>query len=342
MARHDRGVFGAAPRFDGDGPSRPRLESEMTWIREVSRSSGRPLTFNLTHTYENADHTWDALDLVKAANATGADLRPQTTSRGIGVLFTISTMTPFDGTEAWRQLKEHPTRSERLAFLADPTVRAELIRAADGHLGPDLTMFFVNADVDAGARYDCDPSTSLARIAEGRGVSPAEAYIDLCLESDGRVVVYWPILNQDLDAVAEMLTDDTIVLGLADSGAHVGQILDASQPTFFLTYWIREQELLSIERAIQRLSSDGAKLFGLTDRGELHPGMFADVNVIDWDLMHLPLPEYVHDFPQDAGRFVQRAEGYDATLVNGQVVLEHGEHTGALPGSVLRSGPDTR
>jgi N-acyl-D-aspartate/D-glutamate deacylase len=342
MGDQGRGVFEAAPRFDGDGPSRPRLESEMAWIGEVSRGSGRPVTFNLTHTYENADHTWDALALVRRANAEGADVRPQTTSRGIGVLFTIATMTPFDGNPAWQRIKRHRTREERMAVLRDPVARDELVTEAESGMAPDLRRFFVTAGGEEGARYDCDPDQSLVRVAARRGVSPARAFVDLCLETDGRVVVYWPILNQDLDAIAEMLTDDVVVLGLADAGAHVGQILDASQPTFFLTYWIREQELLPVERAVQRLSQDGARLFGLTDRGELRPGAIADVNVIDFDGLHLPLPEFVHDFPQGAGRFVQRARGYDATLVNGQVVLEHGEHTGALPGTVLRSGPDTR
>jgi N-acyl-D-aspartate/D-glutamate deacylase len=229
-----------------------------------------------------------------------------------------------------------------MAVLADAARREELVAEADSGLSPDLERFFVTAGGDEGARYDCDPARSLARVAADRGVSPARAFVDLCLETDGRVVVYWPILNQDLDAIAEMLADDAVVLGLADAGAHVGQILDASQPTFFLTYWIREQELLPIERAIQRLTQDGARLFGLTDRGELRPGAMADINVIDWDRLHLPLPEYVHDFPQGAGRFVQRARGYDATLVNGRVVLEQGIHTGDLPGTVLRSGPDTR
>jgi N-acyl-D-amino-acid deacylase len=342
MGDHGRGVFEAAPRFDGDGPSRPRLESEIQWIREVSTTSGRPLTFNLTHTYENADHTWDALDLVKAANAGGADIRPQTTSRGIGVLFTISTMTPFDGNASWQRLKQQGDREARMAVLRDSAARDELVREAEAGLGPDYRRFYVNDDAETGARYDCDPARSLQQVADDRGVSAPQAFIDLCLETDGKLVVYWPILNQDLDAIADMLVDDAVVLGLADAGAHVGQILDASQPTFFLTYWIREQELLPIERAIQRLTQDGARLFGLTDRGELRPGAIADVNVIDWEDLHLPLPEYVHDFPQGAGRFVQGSRGYDATIVNGQVTIEHGEHTGALPGEILRSGPDTR
>ena len=128
------------------------------------------------------------------------------------------------------------------------------------------------------------------------------------------------------------------VLGLADAGAHVGQIFDASQPTWFLSYWVRERALLPIERAVQRLSSDGAELFGLRDRGVIRAGAFADLNVIDLDAMSLPLPRYVHDFPHGAGRFVQGARGYDVTVVNGSVFMESGEHTGELAGTVLRSG----
>ena len=152
-----------------------------------------------------------------------------------------------------------------------------------------------------------------------------------------RPLVNFPFLNQSLDAVAEMLGNTTVVMGLADAGAHVGQIMDASQPTFFLTYWVREQGLCSIEEGVRRLTSDTAGLFGVTDRGVLRPGAFADVNVIDLDGLRLPTPEYVHDFPGGAGRYVQRSAGYDTTIVNGEVFMRDGEHTGALAGRTVRS-----
>jgi N-acyl-D-aspartate/D-glutamate deacylase len=94
--------------------------------------------------------------------------------------------------------------------------------------------------------------------------------------------------------------------------------------------------VVPLERAVQRLTADGAGLFGLTGRGTLAPGSAADVNLIEWDRLRLPLPTFEHDLPQGAGRFVQRAEGYVATVVNGEAVMEGGEHTGALPGQVLR------
>jgi N-acyl-D-amino-acid deacylase len=126
-------------------------------------------------------------------------------------------------------------------------------------------------------------------------------------------------------------------MGLADAGAHVGQIIDASQPTLFLSYWVREKGLLTIEDAIRRMTSDTAELFGIVDRGVLRPGAFADVNVIDFDALALPLPEFVHDFPHGAGRLIQRGYGIETTIVNGQVFMQDGVHQGALAGRVLRS-----
>jgi len=165
----------------------------------------------------------------------------------------------------------------------------------------------------------------------------AACYIELLLETDGALVCSYPFLNQRLGAVEEMLDDPLVTLGLADAGAHVGQILDASQPTFFLSYWIRERQRWSLEEAIRRLTSDTADLFGITDRGRLQVGAFADVNVIDFEGLRLPPPGYSYDFPNGAGRYVQAAEGYDYTIVNGQVFMDHGQHTGTFAGTLLKN-----
>jgi N-acyl-D-aspartate/D-glutamate deacylase len=224
----------------------------------------------------------------------------------------------------------------KLQMVRDATFRQRLINEADVHGSPiDLDEIFVLPEGDA--RYDCDPANSLSSIAAARGVSPAAAFIELVLETDGALVANMPFLNQDLAAVEAMLDDPLVTLGLADAGAHVGQIMDASQPTFVLTYWIRERERWSIEEAVRRLTSDTADLFGVRDRGRLVEGAFADVNVIDFDNLRLPQPEYVNDFPGGAGRYVQRSSGYDYTLVNGYVFMDHGEHTGVHAGRMLRS-----
>ena len=227
--------------------------------------------------------------------------------------------------------------AEKLAVMRDPQGRAGLVADVDGARSSEGYREFFVLLADRGARYDCDPADSLTAHAERRGLSAVETYVELCLESDGAVVLNWPVLNQDFGVIAEMLTEPVVMLGLADAGAHVGQILDASQPTFFLSYWVRERGLVSLEEGVRRLTSDTAGFIGLTDRGVLRPGARADLNVIDYEGLRLPLPTYQHDFPGGAGRFVQRGEGYVATVVNGQVFMEHGRHTGALAGSLLRS-----
>ena len=140
-----------------------------------------------------------------------------------------------------------------------------------------------------------------------------------------------------MSAVEYMLDEQLVTLGLADAGAHVGQILDASQPTFLLSYWIRERQRWSLEEGVRRLTSDTADLFGLAGRGRLAAGSFADVNVIDFEALDLPAPSYVYDFPHGAGRYVQGSTGYDYTLVNGEVFMDHGEHTGAFAGAMLKN-----
>ena len=262
-------------------------------------------------------------------------MRPQTTARGIGILFGLSHHTPFDGSRSWKRLRLL-SLDEKLAVLRDPVSRAALIEEAAGHPGDEFLrgVYVLDESLD----YGHDPANTLVAVAAARGVSPVEAFIDLSLETHGRVLLNYPFLNQRLEAVDEMLADPNVVMGLADAGAHVGQIMDASQPTFFLSRWVRDRGVFTVEEGVRRLTSDTAGLFGLTDRGVVREGAFADLNVIDLDALELELPDYVHDFPGGAGRYVQRARGYRATVVNGRVSLEDGHHTGDLAGVVLRSG----
>jgi N-acyl-D-amino-acid deacylase len=339
LGRHGAGIFESASRIgegERDDADVPKTRAELAWMGEVSRRSGAPVSFGLTQHDSRPDLYSRVIGFAKDENALGATVRPQTTARSVGILFSIDTRTVFDRCESWKSLRAmHNGR--KMVAIRDSAFRAQLIEEAD-RTPPTMDLaqlFIVNLGPDA--RYDLDPATSLAAEAERRGISPAAAYIELLLETDGQVVCSYPFLNQRLAAVEEMLDDPLVTLGLADAGAHVGQILDASQPTFFLTYWIRERRRWSIEEGIRRLTSDTADLFGIDGRGRLQPGSFADVNVIDFDGLRLPPPAYANDFPNGAGRYVQGAEGYDCTIVNGQVFMEHGRHTGAFAGRLLKN-----
>jgi N-acyl-D-amino-acid deacylase len=336
LARHGRGIIEVSPRFDGDGPAEPRVDSELAWMEAVSRRAGRPLTFNLSHTWSQGEHWRHAISSARAANGRGAALRPQTTPRFIGVLTGLAHRTPFDRHPEWKALGDL-TLDERVALLRDQTKRAELVAAAaDDRDG--LDVFFVLNGADGLARYDCRPEDALLAVAAARGVTPVEAFIDLAIETEGRLLLSWPLLNQSVEAIGAMLAEREVLMGLADAGAHVGQTMDASAPTYLLTFWARERGALAVEEAVRRLTSDTATTFGIPDRGFVQEGKFADLNVIDWDALALPVPEFAHDFPHGAGRFLQRARGFDVTIVNGQVFMESGEHTGVLPGRLVRGG----
>jgi len=335
MGQRGVGVFEAAPALGEQVPGGGRRTvSEVELLADLALATGRPVTFGLSQTKRVPELHDEALAVVEAARARGALLAPQTTARGIGMLFGLVHRTPFDGSPTWRALRDL-SFAERLAALRDPVQRAALVDAARDlpTIPPD--ELFVLPDGDA--RYDLGPEDSLAGHAARLGVTPAEAFITIELQGEGRTLLNWPFLNDDLDAVAVMLRHPDTVMGLADAGAHVGLIMDASQPTFLLTYWVREHGLLSVGEAVRRLTSEPAALFGLAGRGVLEPGAFADVNVLDVDSLGLPQPQYVYDYPAGAGRYIQRSRGYAWTLVNGQVFMADGEHEGALAGQLLRN-----
>lgn len=165
---------------------------------------------------------------------------------------------------------------------------------------------------------------------------PVTFVIDRLIESDGRELFNTWFFTRNVEALPDALTMDHVYPGLADTGAHAGQICDADMSTHLLSYWQRERRIFSVADAVRRLTSLPAGVLGLVDRGTLAPGAFADVNVFDIDRLAPEQPVYSNDFPGGAGRFKIGARGYAATLVNGAVVTEHGVNTGARPGQVLR------
>jgi N-acyl-D-aspartate/D-glutamate deacylase len=136
-----------------------------------------------------------------------------------------------------------------------------------------------------------------------------------------------------------MLEHPDSAFGLGDGGAHCGAICDASMTTFLLTHWARDRRRgarLPLEWVVRKMTRDTAELYGLRDRGVVAPGRRADLNVIDWERLRLELPELAFDLPAGAKRLIQRARGYEATLVGGEPTFRCGESTGALPGRLVR------
>jgi N-acyl-D-aspartate/D-glutamate deacylase len=237
----------------------------------------------------------------------------------------------------------------QVAALTDPAFRERVLAAAtgeraDGKLGGRLIGAFDRMyELGDPPDYEPDPATSIARRAERQGRDPLDLAYDHMVSDGGRAFFYVPILNYvdgDLDAAGEMLAHPHTVPGLADGGAHVGTICDASFPTTLLTLWGRDRDhgRFDLPYLVRQHTRDTARTVGLLDRGVLAPGYRADVNVIDFDRLTARRPEMRHDLPAGGRRLVQAAEGYVATVVAGQVTYEEGRPTEALPGRLLR-GP---
>ena len=334
LAKHPNAIFEGAPRFTHADGKTPRVEDETEMFIAVARASGARTTFNLSTLGSVPGHWRSVLDDAATANSQGLHIRPQTTPRAIGVLFSLAASTPWDRSPSWGGLQACST-AQRLAALRDPAQRAALI--ADGEaLGRGIDELYVMTP-ERGARYELDPTNTLVARSARNGRSPVGEFVELCLQFDGAVILNWPVQNGDFAAIEAMLNDPNIIMGLADAGAHATQIMDASQATYFLQHWVREREHFTIEEGIRRITSDTASFLGLADRGVIREGARADLNVIDLEALHLELPQIVHDFPGGAARYIQKCTGIDTTIVNGEVFMQQGEHTGALSGRLLRN-----
>jgi N-acyl-D-amino-acid deacylase len=342
LAKRGKGVIEVVPRIgERDGPARENSTAEMAWMEEVSRASGRPLTFAITQSDRRPGLWAWVMDEVTAARGRGADLRPQTSARGSAILYGLASRTPYDGLPTWAELMGKPAQ-DRLAALNDDDLLRRLAAEAErlilsGPLAPkDPGKLYLMPPGEA--RYDVREGNSLAAEAARRGTTPAGAFLEYLKETGGQGLLYYPVLNQDLGAVAEMITNPDVVIGLGDAGAHVALTMDAGQPTYVLAHWVRDEKRLDLGQAVHKLTQEGAELFGIKDRGLLAPGAFADVNVIDFAALRLWTPELVSDFPLGASRYVQRTDGYDYTLVNGKVLVDHGELTDERPGRLVTAG----
>ncbi len=179
-------------------------------------------------------------------------------------------------------------------------------------------------------------------MAEEAGKSAIDLALDLSLESDFAARFRFPILNHDHDEVAELLQDDNVVVALSDAGAHASQLCDACYSSHLLGHWVREEGIMSLERAVHLLTQRPAELFGITDRGLLAEGRPADLVVFDAEKIAAGKVRRVHDLPGGADRLIAEARGIEAVIVNGVVVRRGGADAlapdGALPGKLLRGG----
>jgi N-acyl-D-amino-acid deacylase len=180
------------------------------------------------------------------------------------------------------------------------------------------------------------PNPTVAEAARARGLDPVELMIQLALETDLRQFFVQTLSPFDMDDITAILRHPQAVLSFSDSGAHVSQMSDASLQTHLLAHWVRALRIFTFEEAIRMITLAPARAWGFHDRGLVREGLIADLNVLDPAKVAPAMPRVVHDLPAGERRIEQRSTGIAATVVAGQVLVRDGEHTGALPGRLLR------
>jgi len=341
------GLFELAPAgVQGEDLAAP--EKEVAWMSRLSAEIGRAVTFAFVQ-HDVDPQQWRAmLTLIERANASGAKLRPQVGSRPTTLLIGHSTFHPFVDRPSYRALARLPLE-ERVAKLRDPGLRARILaekpesrvqmQGVTELIQNGLHKIFRLGDPPD---YEPAPEHSVKAQAERMGVDPFALLYDWMLELDGRQLLMLTLLGYshgDLEVQRQLLEHPATAFGLGDGGAHCGAICDASMTTSLLTHWARDRSRgprLPLERVVRKMTRETAELYGLCDRGALEPGLRADLNVIDFDRLALGIPVLAHDLPAGARRLLQRARGYEATMLAGQVTFREGEATGALPGQVVR------
>ena len=343
MGDLNSGLFEIAGEGVDRAPGDPGLRDYHERLRDLAVESGRPVTFGVFSRRAVPDVWRKYLALLDETAAAGGRMFAQVHSRSLSALLSFKTQMPFDRLPLWKELRVLPL-AEQQRRLRDPEQRRRLVEASgarDDHraVGTEAKA----ADYDWLLVFDTveGPHRTVAEVARERGQHPAETMIELALAKDLDLFFLQPVANEDQDLALEIMRHPRAVVTFSDSGAHVSQLMDSSLQTHLLYHWVRRKQAFTLEQAIRMLTLVPATLWGFADRGLIREGMAADMVVFDPDTIAAEMPEVVDDLPSGARRLVQRTRGVAATVVNGEVLLREGKHTGALPGQLLR-GPLAR
>ncbi|MBV1879025.1 MAG: amidohydrolase family protein [Pseudomonadales bacterium] len=340
MGELGAGIFEIAAEDTGRNPDAQKEYQGR--LKDLVLDTGVPMTWGI-FSARRAPEVWPPyFDLLDEVADAGGKMFAQVHSRALNALMSFETRMPFDNFPIWKELRAKPL-AEQATLMRDPAIRAQLIEAANGDnpnqrkaVGAELRKpnyeWLMIMDTVQG------PHKSVADVANERDIDPVAVIIDVALENDLKVFFRQPLFNENQDHVLEMMKHPRSVVTFSDSGAHVSQIMDSSLQTHVLAHWVREEGALSLETAVNMLTQQPAQAWGFEDRGLLKEGLAADIIIFNPDQVTPLMPEVKHDLPAGATRLVQKAAGISITIVNGEVLMRAGEHTGNYPGKLLR-GP---
>jgi N-acyl-D-aspartate/D-glutamate deacylase len=358
MGRVGKGVFemipaGTVGKLESLGGERTTQEAEHDLMRRFALASGRPVTFTLVQSPDYDPNLWrEILRLTDEANAAGARLHPQVSSRPIGFLTGLSAYHAFMRKPTYLERLAHLPLAERAAAMADPEIKATLLGEGDvrpeapGSMENVYGLFKQAAAVmyPLGNPVDYEPGLdqTIGALAAAEGREPLEYLYDFMISEGGTRFASLSTVDvaERMNVLREMLVHPATVTGLSDAGAHVTLICDGTMPTTQLSYWARDRrkgEQLPLEFVVHKQTARNAALYGFTDRGTLEVGKRADVNVIDHAGLTVSAPVAHHDLPAGGTRLMQPVSGYLATICHGVVTRDHDADTGARPGRLVRS-----
>jgi N-acyl-D-aspartate/D-glutamate deacylase len=321
------------------------INEDLPMMLRVAENTRIPVTFSITQNDKEPQRWRKTFDMIRDASARGLNITAQIPARPVGLMLGLElSRNPFQTHPSYKAIAHLPL-TERLKRLHQAETRKAIL--SEHATSTDDPLFFrPNYDkmylLGNPPDYEQPPENTLGAQAKRQGRRPEELAYEAMLTEEGRGMLYVPFLGYsdgNLDATREMMLEPNAVPGLSDGGAHCGIICDASFPTYLLTHWTRDRsrgEKLSIPFVVAAQARRTALSVGLYDRGVIAPGFKADVNVVDYDKLHLHPPKVHYDLPVGGRRLLQQVDGYDATIVSGVVTQRGGSATGAHPGKLVR------
>jgi N-acyl-D-aspartate/D-glutamate deacylase len=323
------------------------FDSEFDIFKSMSSESGRPISITVEQQDARPDWWLKLLDGIEDAQSQGINMFGQVPPRATGILMGLTaTLNPFRFHPSYMEIADLDLE-ERVKIMKDPVFKEKLLNENPVSIN-SLVDEIVNAygkmfKLGEPANYEPDPDDSFESIGKRSTMSPQAIAYEVMLEKEGRALIYHPLFNYlpgDLSLVEKMLKHPFTIAGLGDAGAHCGAISDASFPTTLVQHWSRDRsrgDKIPLKTVIKMQTSETASLLGIDDRGVIKEGYKADINIIDYEGLTLHEPEIINDLPAGGRRLVQKASGYDYTIVSGEVAFIKGEATGALNGRLIRN-----
>ena len=312
-------------------------DEELGWIEHIIRVTGRPITVLGGSQYRKV---WD---MAEKLAGDGLTFRPQIGARPASILMSLEgTINPMRQHPCYREIQNEPLAVRQKALKDESFRHRVLIEEKIQPRNADAVRFMNDYEhiyvMDESLSYEPAAEDSVAALARARGVNPLEIIMDV-FAGGGVLLVFFQGYKDDLEGQRRAIESPLSVFGLSDGGAHCGVLVDASVPTYMLSYFTRDRKrgpLMSLPFVVKKLTQDTAQMYGLNDRGVIARGMKADLNLLDYDALKLRQPEMVYDLPAGGKRLIQKADGYRYTFCAGEVTYEDGEHTGNMPGRLLR------